>query len=304
MAELPNYVLITPARNEEAFIELTLKSLTAQTFKPLKWVIVSDGSTDQTDDIVRSYLPGNPWIQLLRLPERHERHFAGKVKAFNAGWEHVTPLPYAVIGNLDADLSFVPDYFEFLMSKFAENPALGVGGTPFTEGKGTYDFRFTSIEHVSGACQMFRRECFDDIGGYIPVKSGGIDHIAVITARMKGWQTRTFTDRVLMHHRAIGTAQHSAWKARFRTGAQDYALGSHLLWEMSRTLYQLTRRPYVIGGLSLLMGYLWSMIRRVDRPVSNELVRFRRQEQTARLKKFFLGNREAGRTQLKATSCR
>jgi glycosyltransferase involved in cell wall biosynthesis len=304
MTGLPSYVLITPARNEEAFIELTLKSVTAQTVKPLKWVIVSDGSTDRTDEIVQSYITANPWIELLRLPERKERHFAGKVMAFNSGWDRVKHLPYAVIGNLDADISFDPDYFEFLLSKFAENPSLGVGGTPFTEGRGTYDFRFTSIEHVSGACQMFRRECFDQVGGYIPVKGGGIDHIAVITARMKGWQTRTFTEKVLVHHRQIGTAQHSTLKARFRTGAQDYALGSHLLWEVSRTLYQLTRRPYVSGAFWLLSGYLWSMIRRIKRPVSDELVRFRRQEQTARLKKFFTRSRVSAPAQLKATPYR
>src|SRR5690242_2259406 len=118
MPELPNYVLITPARNEEAFIELTLKSMTAQTVKPLKWVIVSDGSTDRTDEIVRSYLSDNSWIELLRLPERLERHFGGKVMAFNAGWERVKDLPYAIMGNLDADVSFDSDYFEFLLPKF------------------------------------------------------------------------------------------------------------------------------------------------------------------------------------------
>lgn len=304
MPELPSYVLITPARNEAAFIELTLKSMAAQTVKPLKWVIVSDGSTDRTDEIVRSYLADNPWIELLRLPERQERHFGGKVMAFNAGWERVKGLPYAIIGNLDADISFDSDYFEFLLPKFAENPQLGVAGTPFTEGKGTYDFRYTSIEHVSGACQLFRRECFDDVGGYVPVKGGGIDHIAVITARMKGWKTRSFPEKVILHHREIGTAQHSTWKARFRTGAQDYALGSHLLWELSRTVYQLRKRPYVTGGLMLLAGYLWSLLRRVARPVSSELVQFRRREQMARLKKYFMRNRVSPPIRLEATSSR
>src|SRR5690348_7092076 len=138
MPELPNYVLITPARNEADFIELTLKSMSAQTVKPLKWVIVSDGSTDRTEELVRSYMADNPWIELLCLPERQERHFAGKVMAFNAGWERVKGLPYTIIGNVDADVSFDSDYFEFLLPKFVENPKLGVGGTPFTEGKGTY----------------------------------------------------------------------------------------------------------------------------------------------------------------------
>ena len=109
-----NYVLITPARNEEAFIQLTLQSVVAQTIRPLKWVIVSDGSTDKTDEIVQSYAAKHSWIELLRMPERTERHFAGKVHAFNAGYERLKGLDYQFICSLDADISFGPDYFEFL----------------------------------------------------------------------------------------------------------------------------------------------------------------------------------------------
>src|SRR6516162_11731394 len=100
------YVLITPVRDEVRFIDLTIKSVVAQTVRPLKWIIVSDGSTDGTDDVVRKYQPENPWIELVRMPERRERHFAGKVYAFNAGYERVKALPYDVIGSLDGDLSF------------------------------------------------------------------------------------------------------------------------------------------------------------------------------------------------------
>src|SRR5579863_10333706 len=134
MSNLPTYVLITPARNEAQYIELTLKSMVAQTAKPLKWVIVSDGSTDGTDEIVRRYSETNSWIELIRLPERKERHFAGKVHAFNAGWARVAHLPYEVLGNLDADVSFGPEHFRHIVSKFAEDPQLGVAGAPFREG--------------------------------------------------------------------------------------------------------------------------------------------------------------------------
>ena len=185
MTNLPKYVLITPARNEAQFIELTIKSVIAQTVLPLQWVIVSDGSTDGTDEIVNKYAAEHRWIELVRTPERQERHFAGKVHAFNAGYAKVKNLDYDLIGSMDADISFDPDYFSFLLGKLAEDPALGLVGTPFKD-KTIYDYRFVSIEHVSGACQLFRRECFEQIGGYVPVKSGGIDHIAVITARMKG----------------------------------------------------------------------------------------------------------------------
>ena len=114
-------------------------------------------------------------------------------------------LQFDVIGNLDADISFESDYFAFLMARFAEAPRLGVAGTPFVEEGRRYDYRFSSIEHVSGACQLFRRECFADVGGYMPIKGGGIDWVAVTTARMMGWQTRTFTEKNCLHHRPMGT---------------------------------------------------------------------------------------------------
>jgi len=286
---LPSYVLITPARNEVEFIELTLRSMVSQSVPPVKWVIVSDGSTDGTDEIVNRYVTTHPWIELLRMPERRERHFAGKVHAFNAGYDRVKNLQYDVIGSMDADISFDENYFSFLLGKLAENPELGLVGTPFKDDS-TYDYRFVSIEHVSGACQLFRRECFEEIGGYVPVKSGGIDHIAVLTARMKGWKTRTFTDKVCLHHRKMGSAERGALETKFRVGALDYALGGHPAWELFRAVYQMTRKPYVIGGVTLFAGYVFALVRREERPVSPELVTFRRHEQMRRLRKFLAGS--------------
>ena len=284
---LCRYVLITPARNEEAFIELTIKSMVQQSLRPVRWVIVSDGSTDRTDEIVKKYTAEHSWIELLRMPERAERHFGGKVMCFRAACERVKGLEYEVIGNLDADMSFESDLFEFLMKRFTENPRLGVGGAPFNEGNGTYDFRFSSVEHVSGACQLFRRECFEQIGGYTPIKGGGIDVVAVLTARMRGWQTRTFPEKSLMHHRAMGTASHSDMTARFRLGRKDYVLGRHLLWEAFRSVYQMSRPPFILGGSALFLGYVWAWLQRVERPVPRELVEFQRREQMQRLRKFF-----------------
>jgi poly-beta-1,6-N-acetyl-D-glucosamine synthase len=290
MLTLRNYVLITPARNEAQFIELTIKSVVAQTVRPVKWVIVSDGSTDGTDEIVNKYAADYPWIELVRMPERQERHFAGKVHAFNAGYARVRDLDYSVIGSMDGDISFDEDYFSFLLGKLAGDSALGLVGTPFKDVT-MYDYRFVSIEHVSGACQLFRRECFEEIGGYTPVKSGGIDHIAVITARMKGWKTRTFTEKVCLHHRKMGSAQRGELRAKFEVGKKDYALGSHPVWQVFRTAYQMTKKPYVLGGLMLIAGYAASSMRRAERPVSHEFVEFRRREQMERLKKFLTGNK-------------
>jgi biofilm PGA synthesis N-glycosyltransferase PgaC len=298
---LPTYVLITPARNEERFIELTIKAVVAQTVRPQKWIIVSDGSTDGTDQIVRRYTAEYSWIELLAMPPRTERHFAGKVYAFNAGYARLNGVDYDIIGSMDADISFEKDYFSFLLNRLAENPTLGLIGTPFRDNE-MYDYRFVSIEHVSGACQLFRRQCFEDIGGYVAVKLGGVDHIAVVTARMRGWKTRTFIEKVCLHHRKIGSAERGALKAKFKDGALDYALGGHPLWEAFRTLYQMTRKPRILGGLALFAGYLAAGLRHVDRPVSREFVRFRRREQMSRLRLFVLNNIAMGEKSVQQTS--
>ena len=283
-ASYPAYVLITPARNEGMFIEQTIKSVIGQTICPAKWVIVSDGSTDGTDDIVKKYSVEYTWIELVRMPDRTERHFAGKVHAFNAGYEKVKDLQYECIGSLDADISFEKDYFAFLLQKFEQMLDLGVAGTPFVEAGFQYDYNFVSIDHVSGACQVFRRKCFEDIGGYKPIREGGIDWVAVTTARMKGWKTRTFTEKTCLHQRKIGTGKGSVFKAKFRVGQQDYYLGGHPLWEVFRGLYQMKLKPHIVGGVLIFMGYAWAFLKRCERPIPQELIDFRRREQMHRLK--------------------
>jgi len=286
MAKL-TYVLITPARNEVELIGNTIESVVAQSRLPAKWVIVSDGSTDGTDELVRQYGGRFGWIDLVRMPEHRDRQFAAKVRAFNAGYNAVQGTPYRVIGNLDADITFDKDYFEFLIGKFEADPALGVAGTPFVDDGVQYDYRYTNIEHVSGACQMFRRECFEQIGGYVPIKGGGIDWTAVTTARMKGWKTRTFTEKVCCHHRKMGTATVGTAGAWFRQGRKDYFLGGHPLWQFFRMLYQMKRKPYLLGGFFIFAGYAWAGLRRIERPVSKDLMAFHRTEQMNRLKGFW-----------------
>ena len=150
------YVLITPARNEADLIENTIKSVIAQSRPPARWIIVSDGSTDGTDEIVARYAAQHPWIELLRLPERKDRQFAAKARAFNQGYEQLKDLSYDIVGNLDADITFDPGYFEFLLAQFANNPQLGVAGTPFVEDftnltAHTYAHGHAKLQHVSGA---------------------------------------------------------------------------------------------------------------------------------------------------------
>jgi len=282
------YAMITPARNEAENIERLIQSMVAQTAAPVKWVIVSDGSTDGTEDIVRRHSAQHAWIELERRPERAERHFAAKVEAFNAGYARLKDANYDLVGNMDADISFDADFFAFLLGKFAENPKLGLGGAPFKEGDVEYDFRFASVDHVSGALQLFRRECFEQIGGYVPIKGGGIDTIAVWSAKSRGWQTRTFTEKFYRHHRVMGTAKDSPWRVKFKDGRKDYTLGVHPLWEMFRACFQMTKPPLVVGGFLLGLGYLWAVLRRVKRTMPSELVRYRQADQMRRLRALFL----------------
>lgn len=284
------YVLITPARNEAQFIELTLKSVVSQTVKPMKWVIVSDGSTDGTDDIVKKYASEHSWIELIRMPERSERHFAGKAHAFNAGYEKVADLPYEVIGNLDADTSFDEDYFSFLLQKIMGDPELGVvsGRLVDKESGKSYNMK-TTVDYVSGPCQIFRRECFEAIGGYRPMKAGGVDMVAVLSARKAGWKAKAFPDRICLHHRPMSGAQLTGFTERLHCGRKDYLLGSHPLWELCRCVYQMKNKPYVIGGVLVLYAYFWRQLLGVERTMPDDLIAFRQRDQMKRLRAVLRG---------------
>jgi len=176
-----------------------------------------------------------------------------------------------------------------LMQRFFHDRMLGVAGTPFIEDDG-YDSALDSFEgenHVAGGCQLFRRQCFEDIGGYVPNPAGGIDWIAVTTARMKGWKTRSFPEKRFHHYRPLGTAGRSGMAASFSYGEKDYYLGGSPVWQLFRVAYRMTKPPFFIDGLALLSGYCWAAIRRVERCVTPELMRFHRREQMQKLRAIF-----------------
>ena len=283
------YILITAARNEELFITKTLDSVVTQTALPERWIIIDDGSTDRTAEIVEGYAKRHPWIQLLRRPRRVDRNFAGKVQAITAGLDQARSLEFEIMGNLDADISFEPDYMEFLLQRLSEDGELGVAGTPFTQ-DGGYDSARDSFEgdnYVAGPCQLFRYRCFQGIGGYVPNPAGGVDWIAVMTARMKGWKVRAFPEKRFHHYRTMGTAGRGALGALFSYGEKDYYLGGSPLWQLFRVAYRMGKKPVLLGGLALLLGYVWAALRRVNRVVSPELMRFHRHEQMKKLRAVF-----------------
>jgi glycosyltransferase involved in cell wall biosynthesis len=250
---------------------------------------VDDGSTDATAAIVASVAAGRDWIELIQIPQHEHRDFASKVRSFKKGYDRVRELRYAVIGNLDGDISFDPDYLEFLLTQFTRDQNLGVVGTVFREENG-YRSDVDSFEgetHVAGGCQLFRRECFEQVGGYVPNRCGGVDWIAVTTARMLGWRTRSFRDKSFFHHRPLGGGSNKgAFSRAYAYGQKDYYLGGHPVWELVRSVYQMTRKPLIVGGVGLGLGYASMLWRRPARPVSPEFVKFHRAEQMAKLKKI------------------
>jgi len=280
------YVIITPARNEESNLPRLIESVVAQTRRPEKWVIVNDGSTDRTAEIADRAAASHDWIEVVHRPQHLDRSFAAKVQAFNAGYATLRGIDFEIIGNIDSDVSFKPDYFEILTGKFAASSELGVAGTPFTQ-DGGYDSGRDSFEgesYVSGGCQMFRRKCFEEIDGYVPNKAGGIDWIAVMKARMKGWKVRCFLDSRYHHHRILGTADKSQFRASMDYGERAYYLGGSPIWHVFRVLYRIPRKPVFLGSACLLLGYCSAWIRGIERPVKADMIQFHRSEQLRKLR--------------------
>ena len=285
------YALVSSSRNEEKFIALTLESVTKQSQPPERWIIVNDGSVDRTGAIADEWAKKIPWISVIHNPPREGRSFAAKANNVNLAFARLQtePVDFAAVGNLDTDTSFAPDYMSFLMQKFDADAKLGCTGTPFTQ-DGGYDSTKDSFEgenYVAGPIQLFRRDCFREIGGYVANPAGGVDWIAVMTARLKGWTVRSFPDLRYHHHRSMGTAERSEVKALFSYGKKDYYLGNAPLWELFRCTFRLAKKPYLIGGLALLTGFCWAALQRVKRPISDELVRFHRADQMNKLKNIF-----------------
>ena len=280
----PRYVLITPARNEASTIGRTIESVVNQSLLPRRWVIVSDNSEDATDDIVRKYQSQYKFIRLIHRDDHAGRDFGSKVRAIDEGYMHVKDLKHCFVGNLDADVSFGPQYFEMLIGRFLDNPKLGIAGGV------TVDFydeapheRYASLDSVSGSVQMFRRECYEQIGGYRPLAYGSEDALALHMARWKGWDTRAFPELPVTHHRRTGTASHSIWRARFDQGLAQYAMGWSPLFVGLRAFYRTIESPYVFGSIVRTCGYAWAAMKREPRQGSNDLLRFVRTEQRQKL---------------------
>lgn len=281
-----DYVLLTAARNEEEFIEGTLQSVTAQSRRPRRWVIVSDGSTDDTDRIIQAYEKQHDFIIFARRDNRSRGvDFARKVQALRQGEGMLEGLSFDFIGNLDADITFEADYFENLLKEFRKRPKLGIAGGMISEPvNGRFMPRnLSEAQYVPGAVQLFRRACFEQIGGYALSRWGGEDTIAVVTARMKGWETQSIPGLHAYHHK-VADESRGQWNERFREGVMFHALGSHPLFELLKSIRWMAKAPYILQGAVRMCGYIWAACSGQKRPVSEEFIRYLRSEQRGRLK--------------------
>jgi poly-beta-1,6-N-acetyl-D-glucosamine synthase len=285
---IPSYALMTAAYNEAAHIEKTIQSVLAQVVRPQRWVIVSDGSTDGTDEIVRSYALQHDFIRFMRMSRPPGHSFRTKVVALQAGQEHLFEVPFEFIGNLDADITVAPTYFEDLIERFHQNPKLGLaGGFVCEEVHGEFQGRTSNRTHsVAHAAQLARRECYEAIGGYQVLEYGGEDWHAQISANLKGWETEAFPDLPIYHLRHTGTGT-NLLRSSFRLGKLDYSFGSDPLFEAIKCSRRVASKPVVLGALLRFLGFAWLSLRREKRPVSQEFMSFLRFEQKARVAGMF-----------------
>lgn len=284
-----NYILITAAKNEEDYIEKTIQSVITQTIVPKKWIIVSDGSTDHTDDIVNKYAGVYEFIQLIHIDSDNKRNFSSKVNAFNIGYKHINNIEHEFVGNLDADVSFESDYYERILTKFRDNSKLGIaGGGIFELYAGKFRKVISNLLHVSGAVQLFRKQCYEDIKGYIPIDRGGEDAIAGIMARMQGWEVKRFPNIRVLHHRRADRAKGNIFFGKFSWGVFDFSVGCHPIYTIVKFFNRLRERPYILASLFRLSGYCFALIKKEPRILPDEVVKFIRQVQMQRIREIML----------------
>jgi glycosyltransferase involved in cell wall biosynthesis len=287
-----SYVLITPARNEEAYIEKTIKAVISQTVLPEKWIIVNDGSSDHTADIVNKYASKYHFIDLANVSRPGGRNFGAKVQAFKYGYERLMNTHFDFLGNLDADVEFNSVYFEKVLEKFCESPQLGMAGGIILEYDGAeFIEQNTSLISVAGAVQFFRRQCYEDIGGLIPLKLGGEDVVVEVMARKHGWKVQTFPELKVLHHRRVAAINGKILNARFRQGIMNYSLGYHPLFQFLRCLLRIKDKPYFVGSMMMLLGYLGASLLRYKKVVADDFIEYLRSEQLSRLWPLFTRER-------------
>lgn len=293
------YTLITPAHNEAKLIEKVIKSVITQTILPQKWIIVDDGSTDGTSEVLRQYEAQYDFITSLRV--RHvgnQPAYVHRINIFSKGCDKIKDLDYDFLGSLDADLTFESTYYEDILEEFDKNHKLGIASGVFNDevnGKLQNTIRDPDLINTPGGLLVFRRECYEAIGGYRVMKYGAADSLAGIMARMKGWQTRSFPQYRAIHHRLMGTGYGThILEARFQQGLAEYGIATHPVFMLAKSLRRaFLEKPYFIGSLARLSGFLYGYWLKEERQIPPEAIRFVHKEQIKRLFSYITNTNRA-----------
>jgi hypothetical protein len=282
MTQQVKYVVITPVRDEEKHVEATITAVTSQSILPTGWIIVDDGSTDKTAEIVRHSASLFPWIHLVYRPNRGARKSGGGViEAFYDGYKEIQRDDWEFIVKLDGDLTFSTDYFEKCFEHFESEPTLGVGGGDiYHDLGGTSTLEVNPKFHVRGATKIYRRACWEAIGGLC--QAPGWDTIDEVKANMLGWKSHSFGELHIAHHRLTGTAD-GVLRDRMKHGVACYFSGYHPLFLVASCLSRLIQKPYVAGSAAIGYGFLKGYWTRMPRVNDTDLIKYLRTQQLRRL---------------------
>jgi biofilm PGA synthesis N-glycosyltransferase PgaC len=292
MSNTARYVLMTAAKDEARFVGLMIESVAKQSIRPLRHIVVDDGSKDETEQIVRSYENTESFVHLRARPRNEQRNYSSKVAALQAAYDDLKTMDFDYIGCLDADITLPVDYYEGIISRMRSNPKLGVASGRCLQKSGADWIKIMSnSRHVPGAMQFFTRECYQAIGGYQKVTVAGVDSLAEIKARMLGWETRSFDDIFGYHHKPIGSATGGKVKTSYRRGMTDYLLGKHPLFVLLKSVRRLAIPPYGLDAAAHLAGYFGLFFRGKPRDVSEEVRKYVRAEEMQVLRDALLRGR-------------
>jgi len=282
-----NYVLVTPVHNEGDLIQEVIKSVASQTVTPKRWIVVDDKSSDDSPRIIQEYQRKYRFISYLRFTEDStETYYGRRVSVVLRGIAAARELGCDFLGVLDGDITLESNYYAAILHEFERDPNLGIASGVYLNKFGErLEKVLIDRAHCPGAIQMFRRECYEQIGGYVPQRYGGDDSAAEIMARMHGWKTRSFPQYQVVHHRPTGTAGGaSILHARFRQGLTEYGVATHPLFMMAKCMRRaILEKPFFIGSVARLSGFLYGYCTRQKRDFPREAVRFVRAEQMRRL---------------------
>ena len=281
-AEQTQYVIVTPVRDEEEYLPLTIESVIRQTVPPRQWVIVNDGSSDRTGRIIDDYARRYPWILAVHRQDRGYRKWgAGIIEAFYDGFHALTVADWEFMCKLDGDLSFEPDYFEGMWKAFSENPRMGIaGGYLYHVENGRKTIETHPTFHVRGGAKVYRRACWDELGGLWV--GPGSDTVDEVKANMLGWSSKSFMRLHIQHHRWTGAA-YGRWGGIVKNGKTDYVSGYHPLFVLAKSVARLCKQPHLVGSVGYVCGYVQACLERTPRVDDPGLIRYLQRQQLAKL---------------------